>query len=292
MYYFYNSEATSEETSVMAQGACGAQAGYMMYSNGAMIIMGHGEVTLNGVSGLENVTKVWVDRGITALSDYCFDRCVNLQEVHLPDTLETIGRYAFFHCKKLPELVLPKGVKSIVEPAFVCGGQTKVSVAPDNAYYYAIGQALVEKNGDKMVHYTSCGEDSYTVPEGIKAIGDEVFFRKGLKNITFPEGVEMFDYYCMSSAQELESVTFPSTTKAIYEGVVDGCWKLGRIVCLATVPPATAEYQTFSDLNGKDGQMSDWFDTPLFVPKSAIEDYKSDSEWGQFKDIRAIEDME
>ncbi len=280
-----------QNAAIRSTGACGDTASYLLYTNDTMLIFGKGSVCLSGIGGIDSVKRIWVDNGITQLADYSFGICRNLEEINLPNSLAVIGRGPFNGCTKLTQLTLPKGVKQIIEPESLRGNGVRLTIDAENPNFYAVDGSLFEAKTNKMIYYRNNGETRYEVPANTKALGDEVFFKSGLEEIVFPEGLEVFGYYCLASCERLKSVTFPSTTKAVYEGVVDGCHSLEQMVCLAPVPPETAEFQTFSDLNSNIPGKEDWFKTPLYVPRAAIEAYKADSEWGQFEQILAVEDL-
>lgn len=280
-----------EKNIIRAIGACGDKARYKLYTNGHLVIHGEGKVSLSGIGGMETVNRIDVLKGITELDDYAFGICSNLQMINLPDTLETIGFGPFNGCDKLERLVIPKSVSKIADPVNLCKGKWLLSIDGVNPYYYIVRGAFFDARTQKMLYYRNHGETSFTVPVGTKEIADEVFFRANLKEIIFPEGVEVFDYYCLASNPLIESVTFPSTTKTLYEGVIDGCCNLNRIICLAPVPPQAFEDETFIDLNSNPGIKQDWFDTPLYVPSAAIDAYKCSPEWRLFKYIFPLEHL-
>ncbi|MBP2691350.1 MAG: leucine-rich repeat protein [Muribaculaceae bacterium] len=55
---------------------------------------------------------------VESVGDYAFDRCGNLADVTLSESLRTIGNYAFNECTALPKIEIPGSVKSIGDYAF------------------------------------------------------------------------------------------------------------------------------------------------------------------------------
>ena len=74
------------------------------------------------------VTKITISPGITHIADYAFmDTRPNLQEVLIPDSVESIGASAFKICTGISRVVIPENVSNIGVGAFgSCDGLTSV----------------------------------------------------------------------------------------------------------------------------------------------------------------------
>ena len=192
--------------------------GYWIYDNGTLNIYGRGEYTAqhyncgyawkDAVVGTD-ITKVVFNEGITAIPAYfcgnadytsngvTYKKMVNIAEIKLPSSLETIGNGAFINCSNLktvsggfPEgletigkqafqncplgpiknnaLIIPASVKSIGENAFVNGNSTSV-----NAIIFAKGSKL-ETIGASAFN----GKWSVTtveIPATVTSIGENAF---------------------------------------------------------------------------------------------------------------------
>lgn len=55
---------------------------------------------------------------VEAIGKNAFSRCLNLQEIVIPDTTKSIGTRAFYKCIKAQEITLGSGITSIAENAF------------------------------------------------------------------------------------------------------------------------------------------------------------------------------
>ena len=131
----------------------------------------------------ENIKKVVVEEGITALGYLAFTYCSNLEEVTLPSTLEKIGTYAFDSCESLDTLVIPSGVTEIGEQSFGnCSGLVSI-----------------------------------TLPDTLKSIGQFAFYQCGLVEIEIPKGVETIGYRTFTQCYSLQSVILPDTLISIGE---------------------------------------------------------------------------
>ena len=68
-------------------------------------------------SGCTSLTKVTLPDGIKEIGKGCFAQTVNLKELNIPSSVETIREGAFAGCG-LSEIILPEGVKTIESYAF------------------------------------------------------------------------------------------------------------------------------------------------------------------------------
>lgn len=137
---------TERPCAVIASGSCGANASWELYSDGSLYIRGSGSMTnaayaaAVGWSGYRTVIKtVYVDAGITSLSDFAFFGCSALTSVQFAEggRLTTVGGSVFNGCTSLRELVLPGYVKTIYGNAFRgCSSLEKIYL-PDSTSYIA-----------------------------------------------------------------------------------------------------------------------------------------------------------
>lgn len=68
-----------------------------------------------------------MDSNIVEIEKNAFYMCHELQNIHLPKTLITIGDYAFAGCSKLSSIVLPEGLQKISQFAFLdCENLSKI----------------------------------------------------------------------------------------------------------------------------------------------------------------------
>ena len=88
-----------------------------------------------GDEALENVT---LPDSLETLGEFAFTNCKSLKSLTLPDSLTTILNYAFENCTGLTELVIPAGVKIIEADAFKgCTNLTLVVTKGSYAEQYA-----------------------------------------------------------------------------------------------------------------------------------------------------------
>ena len=66
----------------------------------------------------DSIKHLLVKSGVTSLSSYAFVGCQNLEDITLPDTLQTIGTMTFYGCDKLNNVTIPASVRTIGSYAF------------------------------------------------------------------------------------------------------------------------------------------------------------------------------
>lgn len=66
----------------------------------------------------EEIRHVVIEEGVTMLSDCCFMKCVNLEIVEIPKTVDTVGYYSFSQCISLKSIEIPEGVRILESKAF------------------------------------------------------------------------------------------------------------------------------------------------------------------------------
>ena len=81
----------------------------------------YGSTILNTVS---------LPEGVTYIDEKCFEDCVNLETIKLPDSLNNIGSYAFLHCG-LKEIHLPNKLRRFGPRTFADCSNLKKAILPD-----------------------------------------------------------------------------------------------------------------------------------------------------------------
>ena len=66
----------------------------------------------------DSIAHLVVKSGVTSLSSYAFVGCQNLEDITLPDTLQTIGTMTFYGCDNLNNVTIPASVRTIGSYAF------------------------------------------------------------------------------------------------------------------------------------------------------------------------------
>ena len=73
----------------------------------------------NIISNVDNVSdKYHIPVGVEIIGEGAFNRCINLTEVEIPNTVTKIEKEAFFKCSALTSINIPESVTEIGNEAF------------------------------------------------------------------------------------------------------------------------------------------------------------------------------
>lgn len=188
-----------------------------------------------------------IPESIETINDYCFDRCWGFTGLTLPNSIKTIGKCAFENCFWNNEtgfrIKIPDSVFSIGDFAFsFCGGITDL----------AIGNSV-----------TSIGDFAFQ--------GDE-----GFSEITIPESTTSIGTGAFDQCYGLTTLTIGKSVATIGYRAFTKC-NLENVYSLNPTPPVVQESEAFDS--------SDMATAPLHVPKGTETDYRNAAVWQEFANI-------
>jgi surface protein len=133
-------------------------------------------------SGCRNdIKKVIIEPGITSIGTGAFDRCIELEEVVLPDTVTVIKACAFYHCYSLTSINI-QNILRIERDAFYCCHELKQISLPDTLEY--IGSFA----------FSITGLEHLSIPKKITSLENNVFPHCfNLKTVNIHKDVNKFD---------------------------------------------------------------------------------------------------
>ena len=173
--------------------------------------------------------------GIGALS------FLNAYKITLPPTLRKIDTWAFETCLNLEYIKLPDSMEEIAGNPFRCCQSLKsIYISPDHPVFATIDGVLYGKEDNRLICYPGGKEEtSYTVPEGIKIIGEESLnacdnltyieipgtvktieecafaYCQNLETISIADGVERIEISAFSVTPKLTRLNFPASITSI-----------------------------------------------------------------------------
>ena len=179
-----------------------------------------------------SLTTVTLPDSLTSIGDFAFDSCSSLTTVTLPDSLTSIGDFAFYNCNSLTAVALPDSLTSIGENPFCgCDLLAKIDVSPDNPVFAQIDGVLYEKATKTLICYPAGkADDSFAVPEGTLAIGDDAFAGCfSLTAVAMPEGLTSIGEGAFVGCFFLRTIALPDSLTTIGDSAFVGCFALSAV---------------------------------------------------------------
>ena len=139
----------------------------------------------------------------------------NITELYLPNCVETISDAAI-EGTELTTLHIPANLKQY-------GGNSNLRMEKFTGKYVSEdGRCVIIDN--KLCAFAPKGLKEYIIPQGIKAINNNVFgYSDELQFITLSEGLEHIGDGAFNCCYNLTTITFPSTLTTIGRGAFESC---------------------------------------------------------------------
>ena len=165
-----------------------------------------------------NLSSVSIGSGsqLTSIGEYAF-AYAGFNSIVLPSSLTSVGEGAFALNGSLEEITLPNGLESI--PAYMCGyceNLKKVTIS---------GSAQCRRIGN--LAFCSTSLTSFSVPSAVQSIGYGAFqFCYSLQNVIFSgpsNALEIIEACAFLSCNKLTTVVLPEQLKSIADQAFERC---------------------------------------------------------------------
>jgi hypothetical protein len=158
---------------------------------------------------------------LTTIESSAFGRCTSLTSINLPISLTTIGSAAFNNCSSLTSINLPSSLSSIGYNIFLrCTGLTTVTVDAENTSFITIGNALFSYDGTIIYSYYDYVSTSYTLPDSVTEIVQEVFALNTIIQSITMNNVVIIGNGAFQDCTNLSSITLSNTLTTIGNSAV------------------------------------------------------------------------
>ena len=152
-------------------------------------------------------------------SDGVLYRKENSEIIHIPDEIEV--------------LTIPDFVKEIPNNTLCSLENLKeVNVSPSHPTFASIDGVLFRKDTKELICFPREKEikDIYTVPDGIKSIGESAFYYCSVENIVLPESVTSIKDSAFNKCRKLKSIALPPQLQTIGNSVFYGCESIEKVM--------------------------------------------------------------
>ncbi len=208
----------------------------------------------------EGLTSITIGEGVTSIGERAFSLCESLESVTIPNSVTVIGKYAFASCESLMSVTIGESVTSIGNGAF---GACKSLEKFEGKWASEDNRCLIVN--DTLRFFAQGGMPSYSIPNGVTAIGNDAFVRcTALESVTIGEGVTSIGKSAFFSCENLKSVTACNPTPVNI--VITDEWE--------------EVYFAFEYVNCAN--------CTLYVPAESVEKYKAAEGWKEFGTILPI----
>lgn len=244
--------------------------------------------------------EIEIPSSVEEIGDNAFEGCTGLTSIEIPSSVTRIGVAAFWGCSGLTSFEIPAGVTILgVDVIGACEKLTKISVSPDNPWFKAEGNCLLDKKTGK---YLSIGCKDSVIPKGVTNIWDRAFRGcnslisieipdsvtsignwafdgcGGLTDIEIPSGVTKIGEGAFMDCSGLTSMEIPGSVTSIGRWAFEGCSGLREIKIWEKSPRKMKRMLAGSDLGGLEN-------ITLYVPSETGFFYRLNAFFSKFKEI-------
>ena len=183
---------------------------------GGVPVTSIGSSAFNNVKTINNVT---MPNCIETINDSAFNGCSNLQSIGVPNTVTAIGESAFMGCSALTTFAIPNTITTIEAGVFKnCSSLESVSI-PNS----------VGSIGANAFNYCN-SLTSIELPTALDSIGDRAFYRcNKLSTIGIPNSVTSIGQNAFEGCTGLTEVVVPNGVKTIGKGAFNACSSMSSI---------------------------------------------------------------
>ncbi len=201
----------------VASGECGADAEWVLYSDGLLHISGTGFVRAGNWKGYEDaIKKCKVDNGITGFDNALFQGCKLLKTIDIPESVQIMGGYTFSGCESLISVEIPEGVSYI---------GTRNFYGCKSLVYVKLSSTITHISIEAFAHCASLQD--INIPDGVTKIGTNAFQNcESLTSIILPNILESINAGAFVNCVSLKTILLPEGVLSVGQEAFSGCKSL------------------------------------------------------------------
>jgi len=149
----------------------------------------------------------------------------------VPDTVTVINDNTFVARSELNSINMPASVTNIGNNAFVdTVNLASINVDRSNRNYASKDGVLLNKLETAIIHFPEGKAGSYTIPNTITRLGDNVFRgRNNITSVTIPNSVTSIGKQTFNECHGLASINIPGSVTSIGESAFNNCSTLTSV---------------------------------------------------------------
>lgn len=275
----------------------------------------------------KGLVEVDIPDGVKYMGITVFGGCINLERVHLPASLDSIMNSTFSSCEKLTEITIPRNVSYIDEQGFINVRNLKtITLEPGSRLKeigpYAFRDCISLESFDMQDSVTTIGNSCFNncrslrsvhmskrlqelgapvfwdcfslieceIPGGVPTIRNAFINCTSLKRVILGSkdatpGTTILENATIGRCEQIEYLELGANIDSLATSALNSLNNIKVIICWAPVPPRCHDYWGSFDPSPQS------MDAPLYVPKAALQAYRTANEWKNFKTIVPIEDL-
>lgn len=228
---------------------------------------------VSGFAGNEDVKYVKIPEGVLTLGDQTFNSS-SLKRIDLPGYLHFIDEWAFYYCESLQHVTMPATLDTMGKGCFEgCSKLTSINipnglrVIPPEAFFYCTKLKNISwGNTVEIIDTVAFGGCAFT----------KIEFPATLRHIK----ISGFSHYSSANNAYLRQIVFTAPIDTIEAGTFEE-QKIKSIRFRNNIPPVTA---TIPEQDVNYGCLSNATVDSIIVPCGSLNNWLSDSYWGQYAD--------
>ncbi len=244
----------------IAEGTCGDNLFWQLYSEGSLFLRGTGPMTDYSSESpspwsmySSQIGWIVIEEGVTTVGDYAFAGCSSMTEAVIPDSVTSVGNYAFSGCNSL-QVAHYSGTVSQWNSIQIGNNNNPLVFAikdyeGSGIYAVAAGTCgenltwVLDNDGVLTISGTGAMTDgepwqiyihevhSIVIETGVTTIGAYAFNSCNVINpISIPDTITSIGDYAFYSCRALAEITLPDTLTSIGKEAFWGCNGLTEII--------------------------------------------------------------